>query len=114
MDHIFEHYKNRILASRSYYGGLHADIVPRAFSSLVKHLGIETKAILILLFSITNHLELTKRRALKDAQTRGAFGGSRKIFIIGANSFTREAQNALLKTFEEPTAGTHFFLFFRE
>ncbi|OHA97223.1 MAG: hypothetical protein A3E32_01055, partial [Candidatus Zambryskibacteria bacterium RIFCSPHIGHO2_12_FULL_38_37] len=35
---------------------------------------------------------------------------SKKIFIIQADFITEEAQNALLKVFEEPTAGTHFFI----
>ncbi len=35
---------------------------------------------------------------------------SKKIFIIETNIITEEAQNALLKVFEEPTAGTHFFI----
>lgn len=33
-----------------------------------------------------------------------------KIFVTVFNTMTREAQNALLKLFEEPTKGTHFFL----
>ncbi|MES2416199.1 MAG: hypothetical protein V4504_00640 [Patescibacteria group bacterium] len=35
---------------------------------------------------------------------------ARKIFIISTNSFLLEAQNSLLKVFEEPTAHTHFFI----
>ncbi len=35
---------------------------------------------------------------------------SRKVFIIETNFITEGAQNALLKVFEEPTAGTHFFI----
>ncbi len=34
----------------------------------------------------------------------------RKVFIIYANSITKEAQNSLLKIFEEPRADTFFFL----
>ena len=55
-------------------------------------------------------LGVDEARGFKDAQTRVAFAGARKIFIIGAKSFTHEAQNALLKTFEEPTPDTHFFI----
>lgn len=33
-----------------------------------------------------------------------------QLFILNANSCTREAQNALLKLFEEPPERTHFFL----
>lgn len=39
-----------------------------------------------------------------------AFSGNKKIFVISFNTITREAQNALLKLFEEPTPHTHFFL----
>jgi DNA polymerase III delta prime subunit len=35
---------------------------------------------------------------------------SKKIIIIEAESFTNEAQNALLKVFEEPARGSHFFI----
>jgi hypothetical protein len=35
---------------------------------------------------------------------------SKKIFIISVNNFLLEAQNTLLKIFEEPTPDTHFFL----
>ena len=34
----------------------------------------------------------------------------RKIFIVTANSITRDAQNSLLKIFEEPNVSTTFFL----
>ena len=35
---------------------------------------------------------------------------ARKIFIIETDAITNEAQNALLKIFEEPQKGTHFFI----
>lgn len=34
----------------------------------------------------------------------------RRFFVLGAGSMAGEAQNALLKTFEEPAPGVHFFL----
>lgn len=49
-------------------------------------------------------------RALADSQEEKDFGSGRKIFIIQTNLITEQAQNALLKVFEEPTSGTHFFL----
>ncbi|MCX6736277.1 MAG: hypothetical protein NTZ13_04295 [Candidatus Parcubacteria bacterium] len=50
-------------------------------------------------------------RALKEMQSRHSFAeGGKKIFVVIANSFTTEAQNSLLKIFEEPTADTHFFI----
>lgn len=38
------------------------------------------------------------------------FNGERKIAVVSGQSFTTEAQNALLKIFEEPPLGTHFFI----
>ncbi len=50
-------------------------------------------------------------RALKEFQGKKAFApNGKKIFVIEASSITTEAQNSLLKMFEEPTANTHFFL----
>ena len=39
-----------------------------------------------------------------------AIAGNKKIYLISVSSFSHEAQNALLKMFEEPTADTHFFI----
>lgn len=48
-------------------------------------------------------------RALKEMQSRRPIG-ERKIFIVQADFFTREAQNSLLKVLEDPTPDTHFFI----
>jgi len=39
-----------------------------------------------------------------------SFSLAKKIFIICANNFSLDAENALLKMFEEPIENTHFFL----
>ncbi len=49
-------------------------------------------------------------REIMQLQSRMASEGDIKIFVIKANFFTTEAQNSLLKMFEEPTSGTHFFV----
>ncbi|MBU4480276.1 hypothetical protein KKG48_02440 [Patescibacteria group bacterium] len=57
-------------------------------------------------------------RKINDLQNKKSFseknidfaGSGKQIFIIKTNFITREAQNSLLKMFEEPTADTHFFL----
>ena len=46
-------------------------------------------------------------RKINDFQLRKA---DKKIIVIKTNFITREAQNSLLKMFEEPTANTHFFI----
>ncbi len=54
---------------------------------------------------------IDEARMIAEMQTRrAAVEGAKKIFIIAANGLTREAQNSLLKVFEEPTPDTHFFL----
>ena len=52
-------------------------------------------------------------RKLGELAQRKAFG-ERKVFFIAPEKITLEAENALLKTFEEPIEGTHFFLSVRD
>jgi DNA polymerase III delta prime subunit len=43
-------------------------------------------------------------------RAQGKSFGNRKIFVISSTKFTLEAQNALLKTLEEPFENVHFFI----
>ena len=52
-------------------------------------------------------------RSLSVMAARKGFVG-KKIFFIAPETITPEAQNALLKTFEEPVPETHFFLSVRD
>lgn len=56
---------------------------------------------------------IEEARALSVSATRKAFI-DKKIFLIAPEKLTHEAQNALLKTFEDPYPDTHFFLVVRE
>lgn len=90
----------------------HAYIVEGLFSTIKQPLVDHLES--IFLTSFTGHpnvvvLEYDKvsvedARALKDMHDVGI-----KIFIVGLNFISREAQNALLKVLEEPIAHTHFF-----
>lgn len=111
MDQIFEHYKKTGYLHHAYViEGLHEEVVPRLVKSIEQHLAISSRANPD--FSITRHesFSIDEARALKEVERRAAWGGDKKIFIIGTLLFPFEAQNALLKTFEEPTSGTHFFI----
>jgi len=55
---------------------------------------------------------IDEARALSASALRRAFTG-RKIYLILPEKITLEAQNALLKTFEEPVSHTYFFLALR-
>lgn len=58
----------------------------------------------------TDTVSVEDARMLAERQLRKSSGEGKKIFIIEFTHMTQEAQNALLKVFEEPTADTHFFL----
>ncbi|MDP3734938.1 MAG: hypothetical protein Q8R39_00745 [bacterium] len=53
---------------------------------------------------------IDEARELAERASRRPVAGGRQVFVIGVSGLTREAQNALLKLFEEPGVGTHFFL----
>ena len=111
MDHLFEHYKKTgYLHHAHVLAGMYDDIFPILTSAIACNLGVEVKGNPDVVVEYYEMLGVDEARGFKDAQTRVAFAGKRKIFIIGAKSFTHEAQNALLKTFEEPTPDTHFFI----
>ncbi|PIT96913.1 hypothetical protein COT82_00585 [Candidatus Campbellbacteria bacterium CG10_big_fil_rev_8_21_14_0_10_35_52] len=49
-------------------------------------------------------------RELQTQSFRKAVSGELRVFVITFSLITSEAQNALLKLFEEPPRGTHFFI----
>lgn len=57
-----------------------------------------------------NTLNVESAKAIADSQSRRNFEGAKKFYIIETDFITEEAQNSLLKVFEEPTEGTHFFI----
>src|SRR3989344_3513896 len=56
---------------------------------------------------------IDEARELRVLSTRKALG-DKKMFLIVPTRLTLEAQNALLKTFEDPSPNTFFFLAVRE
>lgn len=76
----------------------------------IKGLGIEVTGNPDVYIREFNVFGINDGRAIQTLESRKAIIADKKIFVLCTNSITREAQNALLKTFEEPTAGTHFFL----
>lgn len=53
---------------------------------------------------------IDEAHSLKESAERKAVSGGKKVFVVSARGITKDAQNALLKVFEEPPADTHFFL----
>jgi DNA polymerase III delta prime subunit len=57
-----------------------------------------------------SHFSIEDARSLRERASLRALGAQGRIFIVSAPTIPTEAQNALLKTFEEPPAGAKFFL----
>lgn len=77
--------------------------------NLLEDLGIE-KAQNPDIYSYNNDSFTIDEARLLAEQAQGKAFGSKKIFIISSPKFSLQAQNALLKTFEEPFENTHFFI----
>jgi len=61
-------------------------------------------------FKLCHSLSVDDSREFKEKEGTKSFSGENRFFVIGANSFTREAQNALLKVLEEPKANHYIFI----
>lgn len=81
--------------------------------SLLGDLGVELKNNPDFLVLRTETFGIDEARELKALSIRKAINGI-KVFLIMPIRMTLEAQNALLKTFEDPTPDTYFFLVLRE
>ncbi len=57
-----------------------------------------------------NVFKIIDSRAINEAHLNMPIKYERKVFVISANFMTKDAQNSLLKIFEEPRADTIFFL----
>ncbi|MEQ1561207.1 MAG: hypothetical protein ABL899_00625 [Nitrospira sp.] len=57
-----------------------------------------------------NNMTIDDARVVTNNENRKNVSGNIKVFVIETDFITIEAQNALLKVFEEPTVGTHFFI----
>jgi len=89
--------------------GARDEIVPEIIKFL-KDLGINTVGNSDFIHISLDSFKIEDARNLKSYGTQKGFSSAKKIFIISANNFLLEAQNSLLKMFEEPIQNTHFFL----
>jgi DNA polymerase III, delta subunit len=85
------------------------NIVPSLFKFLEKDFGVRIKNNPDFLYQEFETFAIDDSRNLRELHGRRAISG-KKIFIISTRFVTIEAQNSLLKIFEEPDEGAHFFL----
>lgn len=76
-------------------------------NSLEKELKFKTKGNPDFWMGEYDRFGINDGREINNFQLKKA---DKKIIVIKTNFITREAQNSLLKMFEEPTANTHFFI----
>lgn len=59
---------------------------------------------------ITDSFGIDDARRLKEMSSEKSFSGKDHVFVIATKSLTGEAQNAILKLFEDPPSGAVFYL----
>lgn len=124
MQPLIDLYKNSEQLHHAYFLVAHKvqEEVAKLKYFLEEHVGVKTVGNP----DVTHHqfktLTIDDARALAESSARKSFesfennsprvplGEGKKIFIIEVDFITEEAQNSLLKVFEEPTLGTHFFI----
>jgi len=89
--------------------GVSEEILPEIFS-FMEHIGIKTIGNPDFRYISIDTFKVEDARNLKSVEHEKGFSTDKKIYIISANNFLLEAQNTLLKVFEEPIENTHFFL----
>ena len=86
-------------------GGVHETLLLH-----LRSIGIEHTSNPDVQVHVYEQLGINESRTLVQFALRHPLAQARSIAIVGAQSLTGEAQNALLKTFEEPSAPVTFFL----
>lgn len=83
---------------------LAANIASAPLPPSLKHEGADVRHLEVDSFGIDD------ARQLKELSAERSFSGDEHHFIVSAQSLTVEAQNAILKLFEDPPIGTVFYL----
>ena len=112
MQSLIDLYKHSKTLHHAYFVVSHK--VDEAYSKLKdffeEHVGVKTDGNPDFWYGKFDSLTIDDARAIAESSERKDFSGDRKVFIIQADFISIEAQNSLLKVFEEPTIGTHFFI----
>lgn len=116
--HILENLDKNNLHHAYLIEGAQEEIVPEVFK-FIKSLGIKTSGNPDFFHMSFDSFKIEDARSLKSMEHEKSFSldhnpagqaTGKKIYLITANNFLLEAQNTLLKIFEEPIENTHFFI----
>jgi DNA polymerase III delta prime subunit len=86
------------------------DVVLPEIFAFIEELGVKTNNNGDFSHIMSDSFRVDDARALKAFSGEKSNSGGKRIFVISANNFLLEAQNTLLKMFEEPIENTHFFV----
>src|ERR1035437_6840420 len=106
---LFQHLDKNNLHHAYLIEGAKEEVVPEILE-LMRSLNIETSGNPDFQHISVDSFKIKDARNLKAFGSEKGFSAGKRIFLISANNFLLEAQNTLLKMFEEPTENTHFFL----
>ncbi len=84
--------------------------IAHVLSWLASELKMETKGNPDIIISRHKLFSVEDARTVTQHASQKAFSGENRAIIITAHRVYHQAQNALLKLFEEPSPGTHLFL----
>ena len=110
MEFLVQAHKRNGLHHAYLIEGRAKNLLPELIVFFETNLGIKTSGNPDFWQGVFETIGIEEGRLIKERQSLTSFGGGLKIFIISAGGITFEAQNALLKVFEEPTSKTHFFI----
>lgn len=109
MIEIIEHLDKNNLHHAYLIEGIREEIEPEILK-FIESLGIKTFSNPDFYYISVNSFKIEDAHNLKSIEHEKGFLNGKKIFLIYANNFLLEAQNTLLKIFEEPIENTHFFV----
>ncbi len=89
--------------------GTREEVLPEILK-FIKSLGVKTTGNPDLVNISIDNFKIDEALELRAMSTDKGFSAGKKIFIICANTFSLDAENVMLKMFEEPIENTHFFL----
>lgn len=93
-----------------FFGGQAEEGIERSLAFIEKELKLPTTGNPDVMVARYGLLSVDDARVLGDFARQAPVTGEKKAIVMSAGRFFHEAQNALLKLFEEPPEGTYLFL----
>lgn len=106
---ISEHLDKNNLHHAYLIEGARDEVVPEILE-FMRVLNVETSGNPDFCNMFVDNFKIDEAFYLRDLGNQKSFSEGKKIFIVCVNSINLQAQNVLLKMFEEPISDTHFFL----